>query len=99
MTEIHGDPAREIIESALAPNLSRWVSGDVANRILEALLSRGYAIVPIAATGPMLDAGAQFVPDHDRADFAFGVACSDVAEIWTAMIEASAASVAPAKDT
>jgi hypothetical protein len=47
MTEIHGDPAREIIESALAPNLSRWVSGDVANRILEALRSRGYAVTRI----------------------------------------------------
>jgi hypothetical protein len=71
----------------------------MTDHVLEALRSRGYAIVPIAATGPMLDAGAQFVPDHDRADFAFGVACSDVAEIWTAMIEASAASVAPAKAT
>jgi hypothetical protein len=94
MTEIHGDPAREIIESALAPNLSRWVSGDVANRILEALRSRGYAIVPIEPTERMVKAG------DGQWDWPVNYARAT----WRVMIEATIApstiqSAAPPKDT
>jgi prophage antirepressor-like protein len=81
MTEIHGDPAREIIESALAPNLSRWVSGDVANRILEALRSRGYALVPRESTMEME------VAAKDASEWV--VTSTTIAAMWRAMIEAT----------
>jgi hypothetical protein len=50
-------PAREVIAETVRYWIGGWATDPVADRVLEALRSRGYAIVPIEPTDLMMDQG------------------------------------------
>jgi hypothetical protein len=68
-----------------------------ARAILEALRARGFLLLPNAATGAMVSAGADELQPYDVTPAEYGQACEQACDVWDAMWHAVAAAFVGAR--